>query len=177
MMHIERLIVSRRRYIVPLYYSITSCILNPGQIHALHARTGIEVLLIATCSKTADFLRPYVVTTSDHPSQFFNLAIGHSVTDVAVRMEAYCISGAKGTFFLLLHHTLDRCADHISIIISSGVAQTYIQALLQLKSDTSALILNQLRKSSTIPFYNLMLTSNNRNYHTSTCPSHVLHEF
>ncbi|KIM83031.1 hypothetical protein PILCRDRAFT_7464 [Piloderma croceum F 1598] len=29
------------------------------EIHALHARTGIEVLLIATRSKTANFLRPY----------------------------------------------------------------------------------------------------------------------
>ena len=115
------------------------------QIHSLHARTNVEVLFI-TCSKPADFLRPYVITTSEHPSQFFYLALGHSVTDVAVHMEAYCISGTKGTYFLLLSSPKPSCWASLP----SGVAQTYIQALLQLKKDASAIILNQLHRSTTL---------------------------
>jgi hypothetical protein len=127
------------------HYSKASLYSNGNkQIHALHARTGSEVLLIATRTKTSDFLKPYLITTSDRPAQFFNLSIGHPVMEIAVCMEAYCILGAKGIFYSLLFiRPRTEC-------LPSGVVQTYVQSLLKLKSETLNMILNQLRRSTAI---------------------------
>jgi hypothetical protein len=66
------------------------------QIHHLHARMGTEIALFAVRPKSADYLRPFMVTTSDRLADFFNMALGHLITEVSVHMEAYCISSAKG---------------------------------------------------------------------------------
>ncbi|KAF7973085.1 hypothetical protein HWV62_16286 [Athelia sp. TMB] len=94
------------------------------EIHALHARTNVEVALIAARTQASQFLRPFVVTTSDLVVDFFQMSFGESASDVAVRLEAYCLSGIK------------------------GVVQNYQQELLQLKSNTSALILERLRATA-----------------------------
>jgi hypothetical protein len=65
-------------------------------VHNLYSRTGTEIVVIAVRGKNADYLRPFVIGTSERVENFFNTAIGHPVSDVALRMEAYCLLGAKG---------------------------------------------------------------------------------
>jgi hypothetical protein len=70
------------------------------QLHDCHARTGTEFVLFSVRSKTSDYLWPYVVTTSERSNQFFNLALGLPPSDIAVRLKAYCLSGAKGGYII-----------------------------------------------------------------------------
>jgi len=58
--------------------------------------------MFAARSKTSDFVRPYIITTSDRPGEFFHLSLGQSMSDIAVRFEAYCVSGAQGWYHLCL---------------------------------------------------------------------------
>ena len=68
------------------------------QIQRLHARTGVEVVLIAVRSAKEHYNRPHVVTTSDRVSDFFEITMKENVFDVTVRLEAYMLSGVQGMF-------------------------------------------------------------------------------
>lgn len=96
--------------------NISSCPVNDSpltdfaaflQIHALHARTNIEVVLFATRLQSDQFMRPFIINTSDLAADFFQMSLGESTSEIAVRMEAFCLSGVKGVRYALLHkHTL-----------------------------------------------------------------------
>jgi len=43
---------------------------------------------------------PRVFFTSERLVEFFNLALSANVNDVAMQLEAYCISGAQGTIVI-----------------------------------------------------------------------------
>lgn len=56
----------------------------------------MEITLFAVWTKTANYLRPFVITTSERGGDFFHAALGQSVSEVAIHMEAYHIAGLKG---------------------------------------------------------------------------------
>ncbi|THV02223.1 hypothetical protein K435DRAFT_620800, partial [Dendrothele bispora CBS 962.96] len=65
------------------------------ELQRLNARTGTEVILIAVRSNVSHFHRPEVVTTSDRPMDFINMAFKQPISDVAARMEGFMISGVE----------------------------------------------------------------------------------
>lgn len=83
-------------------------------------------------------MKPFVITTSDTVSDFFNLSWHQSVYDVASRLEGYCLSGVKGKSSL--YHSITQLTS------SLGVVQSYQQQTLHLKAETAALILERLRE-------------------------------
>jgi len=72
------------------------------------------------------------------------------MSDIAVRFEAYCVSGTKG-----------QCPSQSSAPLYSyflpGVVDNYVQSMLKLKSDTAALILDRLRKIFYLIYYHRSL--------------------
>jgi hypothetical protein len=68
------------------------------QLTALHARTGTITLLMAVRSNTDHYNIPYIVYTSNRVAEFFELSVKHQLPDLAMRLEAYCLSGVQGTF-------------------------------------------------------------------------------
>ena len=91
-------------------------------------------------SKTADYSRPYIISTSERVPQFFHLGLGHAMSDIALRLEAYCLSGTRGKRAFL--PSIGALCPNIIV----GVVDNYVARLLQLKSNTSGLILDQLRE-------------------------------
>ena len=63
-----------------------------NKIWHLHAHTGIEVTLVAVRSSKEQYNWPYVLTTSDCTSDFFELTIKKNIFDLAIHMEAYLLS-------------------------------------------------------------------------------------
>lgn len=63
-------------------------------------------MLLAAREKTSDWMRPFMVTTSNRPEDFFRLAYGHSVEDLCIKFEAYCLSGVQGSQ-LLVYSNID----------------------------------------------------------------------
>ncbi|RDB25797.1 hypothetical protein Hypma_006603 [Hypsizygus marmoreus] len=94
------------------------------EIQRLHARTRIEVALIAVRSSSEHYNRPHVLTTSDRVSDFFQLTIKENILDVAVRMEAYMLSG--------IH----------------GVVGNYVQEMILLRKQISSLIMLKLNETA-----------------------------
>jgi hypothetical protein len=76
---------------------------------ALHSYMGTEFLLVAVCPDSNQYLRPYIFTSSDWVSEFFSLSLQHSLSDVAMRLEAYCLSGIDGKYL---------CVDIVDLLIS-----------------------------------------------------------
>ena len=105
-------------------------------------RCSTEYAVIAVRSKTSDYLKPFYLATSDRVKTFFATALGITLAELAVRLEGYCISGAKGSNF-----ACPLMLDDLLIHSPAGIANSYKQSLLQLKSTTAALILSKLRKS------------------------------
>ena len=66
------------------------------KLTTLHARTGTETVLIAIRPDSDQYLRPYVFSSSDRVSEFFPLSLQHPLSDIATRLEAYCLSGIEG---------------------------------------------------------------------------------
>ncbi|KAF8896627.1 hypothetical protein BD779DRAFT_1668380 [Infundibulicybe gibba] len=94
------------------------------EIHALHSRTGTELLLFAVRSSPQSFLKPYIVYTSDCAPNFFTYSMSKSIDDVIVKFEGFCLSGAQ------------------------GMVSNYAQEVLLLKQKTAALISSKLGKST-----------------------------
>ncbi|KAF9789649.1 hypothetical protein BJ322DRAFT_991516, partial [Thelephora terrestris] len=91
------------------------------ELSQLHARTGFEFFLIASRSKTTDFMKPFIYYSSDVVKGFIADSFGRSIDDFAVQMEAYVITGLK------------------------GVAMNSKNRILEIKKKTTSLILEQLR--------------------------------
>ncbi|KAG1721553.1 uncharacterized protein EDB91DRAFT_1024695, partial [Suillus paluster] len=61
---------------------------------SLNARTGVEVLIIATRSNLDHFNQPHLFHTQ-RAADFLDACYGTSAMDVALRMEAFCIAGVQ----------------------------------------------------------------------------------
>jgi len=59
-------------------------------------RTGIEFVLLAVKGDSDQFGRPHVHVSSQRVNDFFGSSMNCSVQDSGVRLEAYCVAGAKG---------------------------------------------------------------------------------
>jgi hypothetical protein len=46
---------------------------------------------------------PHISMSSNRVSDFFDLSLKHSVADIAVKLEAYCISGVEGAVRVYIH--------------------------------------------------------------------------
>ncbi|KAI9059828.1 hypothetical protein FKP32DRAFT_1613971 [Trametes sanguinea] len=66
------------------------------ELRRLHARTGIEIGLIAVRSARSQFTPPITFGTSSNIHDFFQVSVGTSLDDVAGTFEAYCLSGVSG---------------------------------------------------------------------------------
>ncbi|KAG2743899.1 hypothetical protein P692DRAFT_20746183 [Suillus brevipes Sb2] len=88
------------------------------EARSLNARTGVEVLIIATRSNLDHFNQPHLFHTQ-RAADFLDACYGTSAMDVALRMEAFCIAGVQ------------------------GVVKTHLQEVLALKKAISALILQK----------------------------------
>jgi hypothetical protein len=75
-------------------------------MHALHARTGTEMIFIAVRSDVTDYLGPLVSTTSERGVDFIRLATKSDLTTLALRYEAYCLSGIEGRFLVYPHQCI-----------------------------------------------------------------------
>ncbi|KAG2126017.1 hypothetical protein DEU56DRAFT_743179 [Suillus clintonianus] len=64
------------------------------EIHALNARTGLEVVLLTSRSNIDHFNQPHIFVT-ERAADFFDACLGSSIADVAVRFEAFCIAGVQ----------------------------------------------------------------------------------
>jgi len=64
----------------------------------LYARTGLEFLLVACRSNTKDFMKLFVYYSSDVVKGFIADSLNRSMDDLAIQLEAYVMSGIKGTF-------------------------------------------------------------------------------
>ncbi|KAI0798234.1 hypothetical protein C8Q75DRAFT_802120 [Abortiporus biennis] len=92
------------------------------RVMKLHAHTGMEVLFLATRSKTTDFNQPYTYTTSPKFEKFFHFMTGCDLQTFTLRSEAYHISGVQ------------------------GIVDTGAQEVNKLKSATKDFIYNKLHK-------------------------------
>ena len=104
-------------------------------------RCSTEYAVIAIRSKTSDYLKPFYLATSNQVKTFFATALSITLAELAVWLEGYCISGAKGTNF-----ACPLMLDDLLIHSPAGIVNSYKQSLLQLKSTTAALILSKLCK-------------------------------
>ncbi|KAI0352967.1 hypothetical protein OH77DRAFT_1385253, partial [Trametes cingulata] len=66
------------------------------ELRRLHARTGLEVALVAGRSRKDQFFRPISFGTSARVYDFFPASMNHTIDDVACTFEAYCLSGVSG---------------------------------------------------------------------------------
>lgn len=107
------------------------------QVHALRARTDIEITLFAARSKTSHYMKPLVISTSAVAADFFQAAYGEDVSDMAARFESYLLAGVKSKF------SSTRCC-YCPLILFIGVVLNHQQKILQLKKDTANLILECL---------------------------------
>ncbi|KAG2093705.1 uncharacterized protein F5147DRAFT_747876 [Suillus discolor] len=93
----------------------------------LSARTGCHTALITVRGDLDHYNHPYVNLSDDRVGDFFQLALKETPSNFATRLEGYCTSGV------------------------TGVVSNYKQSFLQLKSNTSALILQKLREAAQVP--------------------------
>lgn len=78
--------------------------------------------------------------TSERGPEFFNSTFRQPLTDVALRFEAFCLSGVEGLSFVT------SFMSHFHLKFLTGVVNNYAQELTQLKAKTSSLILDKLRE-------------------------------
>jgi hypothetical protein len=70
--------------------------LTSRKLQNLHARSGTEFVLIAVRPDNEHYLHPYVSTSTDRVSEFFSMSLQRSLTNVSMRLEAYCLTGIQG---------------------------------------------------------------------------------
>ncbi|KAF9488068.1 hypothetical protein BDN71DRAFT_1403818, partial [Pleurotus eryngii] len=64
----------------------------------LHASTNNESLLIVICSSSDHYNEPFLFFSSPKVADLINLAYNQTGADMALKLEAYCISGVSGMF-------------------------------------------------------------------------------
>ncbi|KAI0676302.1 hypothetical protein C8Q78DRAFT_1141482 [Trametes maxima] len=93
------------------------------ELEDLHARTDIEAILLIARSDTSSYVQPLAFATSKRLTEFVHAATKSSLTEFALKMEGFCVSGMK------------------------GVAKTYVEGLIALKKEAAVLILTKLREA------------------------------
>ncbi|THU96507.1 hypothetical protein K435DRAFT_797260 [Dendrothele bispora CBS 962.96] len=88
------------------------------ELQRLNARTGTEAVLIATRSDIAHYLKPDVFQTSDRINEFFVMSVKQPVGDLAVRMEAYMLSGVQGLVHNHQQHLQAKKTEVVNLIKS-----------------------------------------------------------
>ena len=102
-----------------VYYWLTS-----RQLNDLHAQSGTEFVLMAVRPDNTQYLQPFVITSTDRVTEFFSMSLQHSLTDISMRLEAYCLTGIE------------------------GMVDSHRAKVVSLKSEVSTLILQLLREFS-----------------------------
>ncbi|KAJ2920758.1 hypothetical protein H1R20_g16336, partial [Candolleomyces eurysporus] len=90
------------------------------QIVNLNQRTGLEFLCLAIRKDLKQYNAPYVFQTSDQFDNFFHHTTKYTLTDLALKLEGFFLGSIN------------------------GLAQNYVERLIQLKSATTALIKEKL---------------------------------
>lgn len=93
------------------------------QLHALHARTGVKVTLFAARSNSSHYLKPYMLSTSTTGADFFQVALGQDIFDVASRYKSYLLAGVKSK------HASTQCCLCILIFLCRCCRQSPAKAL------------------------------------------------
>ncbi|KAK7451710.1 hypothetical protein VKT23_012389 [Stygiomarasmius scandens] len=91
-------------------------------LQCLNARTGAESVVICVCSNSAHFNPPEAYVTNEVVNDFYIAAFKQSASEIATRLEGYCISGIK------------------------GVARTYAQETAAMRSELTKTILEKLQE-------------------------------
>ncbi|KAG6875478.1 hypothetical protein C0993_009034, partial [Termitomyces sp. T159_Od127] len=65
------------------------------EVRRLHARTGIEVLMVAVRSNKEHYSPPHILTTSERVETFVELTMKENIFDIGMRMEAYMLLGVQ----------------------------------------------------------------------------------
>lgn len=111
------------------------------QLAQLHSRTGLEFLLVACRSTVEDFAKPFAYFSSDTIKGFFSSSLNRSVEDFALQLEAYVMSGIKGTAHI--------CSCKVVVlpnVPTPGVVENSKTQTLELKKKTASLIVEKLRE-------------------------------
>ncbi|KAG6894846.1 hypothetical protein C0992_004329 [Termitomyces sp. T32_za158] len=90
------------------------------EIQRLHARTGIEVLMLAVRSNKEHYNPPHILATSERVETFVELTMKENIFDISTRMEAYMLSGVQ------------------------AVIRNYVEENIHLRSEISSFILYKL---------------------------------
>ncbi|OJT09919.1 hypothetical protein TRAPUB_13600 [Trametes pubescens] len=98
------------------------------ELRRLHARTGLEVAVIAVKTARDQHTTPMTFGTSKRVHDFFQLSLGNSMEDVSASFEAYALSGVSGL--------IDRSVDVIQGL-QSRAAALILQKLGQITSYTA----------------------------------------
>ena len=104
-------------------------------------RTGIEAVVFATRTCTDSFVRPYYHTTGDLPDQFFETVFNRPISDMALKLEAYCLSGVDGKQNSEANGLTNTC-----LTTEPGIRWNSAEEVIKKKAMCSALILQKLRK-------------------------------
>ncbi|KAG6875652.1 hypothetical protein C0992_002942 [Termitomyces sp. T32_za158] len=92
------------------------------EVRRLHARTGIEVLMLAVRSNKEHYNTPHLLATSEQVKTFVELTLKENLFDITTRMEAYMLSGVQ------------------------AVVQNYAEENAHLHSEISLLIMYKLKE-------------------------------
>ncbi|KAJ2923547.1 hypothetical protein H1R20_g13548, partial [Candolleomyces eurysporus] len=105
------------------------------EIVNLHHRTGIEFLCFAVWKDIHQYSAPYVFRTSDLFDNFFHHITKYTLTDLALKLEAFFLGGVD------------------------GLARNYVERLVQLKSLTTSLIKEKLVNAAGHPISRMVYSN------------------
>ncbi|KAK7685836.1 hypothetical protein QCA50_011182 [Cerrena zonata] len=74
----------------------TSLLTMENMVKDLYLRTGLEVLLFAVRSDQEQYNRPFVLSTSEKGTDFFNTCFNQLPSAWVTRFESYCLLGIEG---------------------------------------------------------------------------------
>ncbi|KZT01075.1 uncharacterized protein LAESUDRAFT_717767 [Laetiporus sulphureus 93-53] len=92
------------------------------EFEKLSEHTGTEVMVFAVCFELDQYNKPYIFFTTRRLPDYFEFAMKSTITDFAMRMEAWMLSGAH------------------------GVVNSYVQETIDLKKKTTMLIMQKLNE-------------------------------
>ncbi|KAK7689641.1 hypothetical protein QCA50_007434 [Cerrena zonata] len=82
---------------IAAFHDIRTTLLSlENQIKNLYLRTGLEVLMFAVRSSDEHYNRPFVLSTSDKGTSFFQTCFNQLPSVWVTRFEAYCLLGIDG---------------------------------------------------------------------------------
>ncbi|KAG1874960.1 hypothetical protein F4604DRAFT_1581917, partial [Suillus subluteus] len=115
---------------ISAFHDICATLDSVTQTVCRNSDFGHALILYLACKSLRDldhYNRPYVYLSDDRVGDFFQLALKETPSNFATRLKGYCTSGV------------------------TGVISNYKKSFLQLKSKTSALILDKLHDATQVP--------------------------